>query len=116
MRKKGRAMAQFKASQEEETPRTIMANFMEAHKVSSSNASDLINCILLHPTPYDSFMEAQRVPTGTPHFFLMQIALQEDAVNASEIFTRGKSDRDISLGASYSTRYYLFSCCFCLLC
>ena len=39
----------------------------------------------------------------------MQIALQEDAVNASEIFTRGKSDRDISLGASYSTRYYLFS-------
>ena len=40
MRKKGRAMAQFKASQEEETPRTIMANFMEAHKVSSTNASD----------------------------------------------------------------------------
>ena len=34
MRKKGRAMAQFKASQEEETPRTIMANYMEAHKVS----------------------------------------------------------------------------------
>ena len=33
MRKKGRAMAQFKASQEEETPRTIMSNFMEAHKV-----------------------------------------------------------------------------------
>ena len=35
MRKKGRAMAQFKASQEEETPRTIMANYMEAHKVKS---------------------------------------------------------------------------------
>ena len=33
MRKKGRAMAQFRASQEEETPRTIMSNFMEAHKV-----------------------------------------------------------------------------------
>ena len=46
----------------------------------------------------------------------MLIALQEDAVNASEIFTRGKSDRDISLGASYSTRYYLFSFFFCLLC
>ena len=38
MRKKGRAMAQFKASQEEETPRTIVANFMEAHKVSESDA------------------------------------------------------------------------------
>merc|ERR1719225_1467748 len=60
MRKKGRAMAQFKASQEEETPRTIVANFMEAHK--------------------------------------------EDAVNSSELFSYGKSTRDTSLGASYSTR------------
>ena len=70
MRKKGRAMAQFKASQEEETPRTIMANFMEAHKVSSTNASDFINCILSHPTSYDTLIEAQRVTTlGTQHFF-----------------------------------------------
>merc|ERR1719239_1729381 len=60
MRKKGRAMAQFKASQEEETPRTIMSNFMEAHK--------------------------------------------EEAVNSSELFSRGRVIGDQSLGASYSTR------------
>jgi len=60
MRKKGRAMAQFRASQEEETPRTIMSNFMEAHK--------------------------------------------EEAVNSSELFSRGRINKDQSLGASYSTR------------
>ena len=103
MRKKGRAMAHFKASQEEETPRTIMANFMEAHKVSSTNASDFIQLFMI----YYGGTEGSHFRNST--FFLMQIALQEDAVNASEIFTRGKSDRDISLGASYSTRYYLFS-------
>merc|ERR1719239_1445495 len=60
MRKKGRAMAQFRASQEEETPRTIMSNFMEAHK--------------------------------------------EEAVNSSELFSRGRINGDQSLGASDSTR------------
>ena len=46
MRKKGRAMAVFKASQEEETPRTIMSNFMEAHKVFECRHSTLDNLIL----------------------------------------------------------------------